>query len=134
MSRVFEATIANFLSPVKDYLADESVTDILINGPSTIFIERKGKLIKTEAKFEDEGSLLAAARNIAQFVGRPLDEENPTLDARLPDGSRVHVVVPPSARNGTTIAIRKFFKVVIRPSYSMVRRMSSIGYLTIVPS
>jgi pilus assembly protein CpaF len=111
MSRVFEATIANFLSPVKEYLADESVTDILINGPSTIFIERKGKLIKTEAKFEDEGSLLAAARNIAQFVGRPLDEENPTLDARLPDGSRVHVVVPPSARNGTTIAIRKFFKV-----------------------
>ncbi|MEI6079126.1 MAG: CpaF family protein [bacterium] len=109
--KVFEATIANFLAPVKDYLQDESVTEIMINGPSTIFIERKGRVIKTDARFEDEGSLQAAARNIAQFVGRPLDEENLTLDARLPNGSRVHVVIPPCARNGTTIAIRKFFKV-----------------------
>ncbi|MBN1114806.1 MAG: CpaF family protein [Oligoflexia bacterium] len=83
----------------------------MINGPRDIFIERKGKIIKTNASFSDEGSLIAAARNIAQFVGRPLDDENLTMDARLPDGSRVHVVIPPSARNGTTIAIRKFFKV-----------------------
>ncbi|MEI6092264.1 MAG: CpaF family protein [bacterium] len=109
--KVFEATIANFLAPVREYLQDESVTEIMINGPHTIFIERKGRVIKTDAKFEDEGSLQAAARNIAQFVGRPLDEENPALDARLPNGSRVHVVMPPCARNGTTIAIRKFFKV-----------------------
>jgi pilus assembly protein CpaF len=109
--KVFEATIANFLAPVKEFLQDESVSDILINGPDTIFIERKGRVIKTDAKFEDEGSLQAAARNIAQFVGRPLDDENSTLDARLPSGSRVHVVIPPCARNGTTIAIRKFFKV-----------------------
>ena len=109
--KVFEATIANFLAPVREYLQDESVTEIMINGPHTIFIERKGRVSKTDAKFEDEGSLQAAARNIAQFVGRPLDEENLTLDARLPNGSRVHVVIPPCARNGTTIAIRKFFKV-----------------------
>ena len=109
--KVFEATIANFLAPVREFLQDESVTEIMINGPSTIFIERKGRVIKTDVKFDDEGSLQAAARNIAQFVGRPLDEENPTLDARLPNGSRVHVVIPPCARNGTTIAIRKFFKV-----------------------
>jgi len=111
--RVFEATIANFLSPVREFLDDPTVTEILINGYKNIFIERKGKLVKTEAKFEDEGSLQAAARNIAQFVGRPLDDENPTLDARLPDGSRVHVVLPPAARNGTTVAIRKFFKVTL---------------------
>jgi pilus assembly protein CpaF len=111
--RVFEATIANFLSPVRELLDDPTVTEILINGYKSIFIERKGKLIKTDAKFEDEGSLQAAARNIAQFVGRPLDDENPTLDARLPDGSRVHVVLPPAARNGTTVAIRKFFKVTL---------------------
>ncbi|MFH1223185.1 MAG: CpaF family protein [Pseudomonadota bacterium] len=109
--KVFEATIANFLAPVREFLDDDSVTDIMINGHKTVFIEKKGKLIRTEAQFEDEGSLQAAARNIAQYVGRPLDEENPTLDARLPDGSRVHVVLPPSARGGTTIAIRKFFKV-----------------------
>ena len=109
--KVFEATIANFLAPVREFLEDESVTEIMINGPYTIFIERKGRVIKTDVKFDDEGSLQAAARNIAQFVGRPLDEENPTLDARLPNGSRVHVVIPPCARNGTTIAIRKFFKV-----------------------
>jgi len=109
--KVFEATIRNFLSPVNEFIDDESVTEIMINGPDTIFIERKGKIIMTEAKFDDEGALLAAARNIAQFVGRPLSDENLTMDARLPDGSRVHVVIPPSARNGTTIAIRKFFKV-----------------------
>lgn len=109
--KVFQATIANFLSPVRKYLEDESVTEIMINGHKTIFIERKGKVSRTDARFEDEGSLQAAARNIAQFVGRPLDDENLTLDARLPDGSRVHVVIPPCARNGTTIAIRKFFKV-----------------------
>lgn len=111
--RVFEATIANFLAPVREFLDDGSVTEILINGHKNIFIERKGKLVKTEAKFDDEGSLQAAARNIAQFVGRPLDDQNPTLDARLPDGSRVHVVLPPAARNGTTVAIRKFFKVTL---------------------
>ena len=109
--KVFEATIANFLAPVREFLLDDSVTEIMINGPETVFIERKGRVIKTDARFEDEGSLQAAARNIAQFVGRPLDDENATLDARLPDGSRVHVVIPPCARNGTTIAIRKFFKV-----------------------
>jgi len=109
--KVFEATISNFLAPVREFLDDDAVTDIMINGHKTIYIEKKGKLIKTDAQFEDEGSLQAAARNIAQFVGRPLDDENPTLDARLPDGSRVHVVLPPSSRGGTTVAIRKFFKV-----------------------
>jgi pilus assembly protein CpaF len=82
----------------------------MINGPDTIFIERGGKVFKTDAKFEDANSLMAAVRNIAQFVGRPIDDERLFLDARLPDGSRIHAVVPPVARNGTTVAIRKFSK------------------------
>jgi len=109
--KIFIATIRNFLAPVIEYIDDESVSEILINGPKTIFIKKKGKLILTNTSFEDDASLQATARNIAQFVNRPLDADNPTLDARLPDGSRVHVVIPPCARNGTSIAIRKFFKV-----------------------
>lgn len=107
---VFETSVQVFLAPVLKYLKDETVTEVMINGPSSIFIERKGLVEKTDAKFEDEGSLLAAVRNISQFVGRPIDNEHPFLDARLPDGSRIHAVVSPIAKNGTTVAIRKFSK------------------------
>lgn len=107
---VFEQSIAVFLAPIKEFLADESVTEVLINGPHEIWIERKGKLTLTDVKFLDETSLQAAVRNIAQFVKRTIDAQNPQLDARLPDGSRIHAVLPPSARKGTTVAIRKFSK------------------------
>lgn len=107
---VFEHSVQVFLKPVLQFLKDDSVSEIMINGPDTIFIERGGKVFKTDAKFEDANALMAAVRNIAQFVGRPIDEEKPFLDARLPDGSRIHAVVPPVARNGTTVAIRKFSK------------------------
>jgi pilus assembly protein CpaF len=107
---VFEDSVGTFLSPVKEYLADESVSEVLINGPSEIFVERKGLLERTPAKFLDEQALQAAIRNIAQFVGRRIDEENPILDARLPDGSRVAAVLPPCSRKGSTLSIRKFSK------------------------
>ncbi len=107
---VFETSVQVFLKPVLEFLKDDSVTEIMINGPDTIFIERAGFIEKTTAKFEDANALMAAVRNIAQFVGRPIDDERPFLDARLPDGSRIHAVVPPIARNGTTVAIRKFSK------------------------
>lgn len=107
---VFETSVQVFLTPVISYLRDESVTEIMINGPYQVFIERKGMVEKTDAKFEDENSLLAAVRNISQFVGRPIDEDHPFLDARLPDGSRIHAVVAPIAKNGTTVTIRKFSK------------------------
>ncbi len=107
---VFESSIAAFLAPIADYLADEAVSEVLINGPKEIWVEKKGKLERTSAAFTDETALQAAVRNIAQFVGRKIDAENPTLDARLPDGSRIHAVLPPSARSGTTVAIRKFSK------------------------
>ena len=107
---VFETSVQVFLAPVLPFLKDDSVTEVMINGPSTVFIERAGFVEKTDVKFEDANSLMAAIRNIAQFVGRPIDEERPFLDARLPDGSRIHAVIPPIAQNGATVAIRKFSK------------------------
>jgi pilus assembly protein CpaF len=107
---VFEAAIQSFLGPIIPYLKDETVTEILINGPSEIFIERRGKLQRVEEAFSDEDSLQAAIHNIAQSVGRRVSDEMPTLDARLPDGSRLHAVFPPCARAGTIVSIRKFSK------------------------
>jgi pilus assembly protein CpaF len=105
---MFSESLRAFLKPVAGYLDDPEVSEILINGPKEIWVEKRGKLQRTEATFTEEG-LLAAARNMAQYVGRPLTDERPRLDARLPDGSRIHVVLPPVARRGTTISIRKFF-------------------------
>ena len=99
-----------FLAPVREYLEDDSVSEILINGPQQVYIERRGKLEEVAAKFVSESALKAAAANIAKSVGRMLDEMHPRLDARLPDGSRVHAVIPPLSRVGTVIAIRKFKK------------------------
>ena len=87
-----------FLAPVKEFLEDDSVSEILINGPEQIYIERRGKLERTEAKFPSEPSLRAAASNIAKSVQRLLNDDYPRLDARLPDGSRVHAVIPPLSR------------------------------------
>lgn len=105
---VLKQAIQNFLGPILPFLSDETITEILINGPSDIFIERDGKLTKTDAKFPDEDSLMAAVNNIAQSVGRRITLAEPRLDARLPDGSRISVVIPPLARNGTCVSIRKF--------------------------
>jgi len=104
---MYSESLRAFLKPIVAFLDDAEVTEIMINGPTDVWVERGGKVFKTEAAFTDEG-LTAAARNMAQFVGRPLTDERPRLDARLPDGSRIHVVLPPVARRGTTIAIRKF--------------------------
>jgi pilus assembly protein CpaF len=107
---VFEDSVGTFLASLKAYLDDDSVSEVLVNGPDEIFIERRGLLEKTDARFHDEQALQAAVRNIAQFVGRRIDDENPILDARLPDGSRVSAVLPPCSRKGTTLSIRKFSK------------------------
>ena len=106
---MYSESLRAFLKPVLPYMDDNAVSEIMINGPSEIWIERKGKVFRVPETFSEEG-LLGAARNMAQFVGRVLSEERPRLDARLPDGSRIHVVIAPIARKGTTISIRKFFK------------------------
>lgn len=105
---VFEASIKSFLQPVWSLLKDESVTEVMINGGSEIWVEIGGKIKKTEAAFSDEDALRAAVTNIAQSVGRRIDGDNPRLDARLPNGYRIHAVIPPCSRKGTTVAIRKF--------------------------
>jgi pilus assembly protein CpaF len=107
---IFEETVEGFLYPIKPYLDDDAVSEVLVNGPFEIFVERKGLLERVDAKFRDEQALQSAIRNIAQFVKRVIDDENPILDARLPDGSRVAAVLPPCSRKGTTLSIRKFSK------------------------
>ena len=108
MSSVFQDAIASLLGPIKDLLDNPDVSEVMINGPHEIFIEEKGLVYKSPNKFADEDSLMASMRAIAQSVGRVIDADNPRLDARLPDGSRICVVIPPMAKNGTTVAIRKF--------------------------
>lgn len=106
----FDAAIKNNLAPIYHLLEDDSVSEVLINGPHEIFIETGGKMIATDAEFPDEDALRAAINAIAQSVNRRITDEEPRLDARLPDGSRIHAVLPPMSRKGTTVAIRKFFK------------------------
>lgn len=110
MSSVFKDAIQNFLSPIEELLNDPGVSEVMINGPKEIFVERGGLVYKTDCEFQDEEDLISAMRAIAQSVGRIIDNDNPRLDARLPDGSRIAVVLPPMAKNGTTVAIRKFSK------------------------
>lgn len=97
-----------FFKPVEAYLRDDAVSEIMINGPNQIYVERKGRLTPTPAKFLSEQALQAAVMNVARSVGRFFNVDNPRLDARLPDGSRVHAVMPPMSRKGTIVAIRKF--------------------------
>ncbi len=121
---MYSESLRAFLKPVLPFLDDDQVTEVLINGPEDVWVERRGRLYKTEARFTEEG-LLGAARNMAQFVGRPLSDERPRLDARLPDGSRIHVVLQPVARRGTTISIRKFFRE--KPSLDALLKFGSLS-------
>ena len=100
------------LGPLEDIIHDDSVTDILVNGPKNVYVERKGKLEKnTNVKFHDEAHLQQIARRIASRVGRRVDESSPMVDARLADGSRVNIIMPPLALDGTSISIRKFSRI-----------------------
>lgn len=105
---IFEASVRYFLQPIVPFLDDPQVTEIMVNGPDQVYVERNGRLEATSARFPSEDALRAAVHNISQWVGREITEERPVLDARLPDGSRVHAIIPPSARTGTYLTIRKF--------------------------
>ncbi len=113
MSRanIFEATIEHFLAPIMPYMNDPSVSEIMINSPGEIYVEKEGKLIKTDAVFEDEESLRSAVNNVLQYTGKRVTNEHPLIDSRLPDGSRVHVILSPLCRTGTCMTIRKFAKI-----------------------
>jgi pilus assembly protein CpaF len=96
------------LGPIEPLLNDPSVADILINGADMIYAERRGKLELTNLKFRHNAHVLHVAQRIASSIGRSVDEASPMLDARLADGSRVNVIIPPLSLNGPAISIRKF--------------------------
>ncbi len=98
------------LGPLEPLLQDDTVNDILINGPHQIFIERAGKLTQSDITFKDEKHLLRIIDKIVSAVGRRVDESNPYVDARLQDGSRFNAMVPPVAVDGSLVSIRKFKK------------------------
>ncbi len=108
-AKMFWASMESFFEPIWGYIQDPGVSEIMINGAQEIFFEQKGRLVRSEIFFSEEG-LRAAIMNVAQFMGRRINEENPYLDARLPDGSRVAIVLPPCSRKGPAMAIRKFAK------------------------
>lgn len=107
---IYQETLRHFLGPVWDLLEDPAVSEVLINGHETVYCERKGRLTREDFRFPSENHLMAAVRNIAEFVNRTIDEDNHSIDARLPDGSRVHIIIPPASRGGPHLSIRRFQK------------------------
>ncbi len=98
------------LGPLEALLADDAVTDIMVNGPKQVYVERRGKLELTDVTFRDDAHLLGICTRIVTRVGRRVDETTPLCDARLKDGSRVNIIIPPLALDGPSISIRKFAK------------------------
>ncbi len=98
------------LGPLEILLADDSISDIMVNGPNQTYVERKGKLELSDIKFNDNHHLMNIATRIVTRIGRRIDESSPLCDARLEDGSRVNIIIPPLAIDGVSISIRKFSK------------------------
>jgi pilus assembly protein CpaF len=116
-ARTFQAGVEFFLGPIVPLLRDETVTEIMVNGPHDVFVERAGQIEQVDTGFEDEAAVLAAANNIAQYVGKTITEQEPILDGRLPDGSRVCIVLAPVAAGGTSINIRRFSQKANTPDF-----------------
>jgi pilus assembly protein CpaF len=100
--------ILPFLRPIEGLIRDPEITEIMVNGPAAVFIEREGQIEPVPGVSIPEKSLQVAVKNIARALGDEISEENPLLDSRLPDGSRVAAVIPPCSIGGTTLTIRKF--------------------------
>lgn len=113
------------LGPIDQLLDDPSVTEIMVNGPSEVFVERNGVIEKTAVTFHDENHVLDLVNRIVSGVGRRVDRSSPYVDARLPDGSRVNVVIPPLALNGPVLTIRRFPE-----RYSKVEELVALGTLS----
>jgi len=103
------------LGPLEDLIADDTVTEIMVNGPHQVYVERRGKLTLTDQQFMDDASVMAVIERIIAPLGRRCDESQPYVDARLADGSRVNAIIPPLALSGPTITIRKFAKKKLTP-------------------
>jgi pilus assembly protein CpaF len=113
-AEMFEQIVADILGygPIQPLLQDETITEILVNGPNQIYIERNGILEETDLRFRDTAELMHVIDRIVAPLGRRVDESSPMVDARLPDGSRVNVIIPPLALDGPCISIRKFAKAI----------------------
>jgi len=111
--------------PITDLLNDDSISEVMVNGPNQVYIERKGQLTPVNVKFESDAELIRVIREIASFVGRRIDDESPMVDCRLPDGSRVNAIIPPLAIDGASLTIRKF----AREPYT-VQDLINFGSLT----
>ena len=110
--RLFEAIAAEILGfgPLQPLLEDDTITEIMVNGPKNIYVERAGKLQRVPVAFEDDDHVMRIIERIVAPLGRRVDESSPYVDARLPDGSRVNIVIPPISLVGPVVTIRKFFK------------------------
>ena len=110
-TEIFSVTIRHFLAPIAQFLDDPTVSEIMINTADEIYVEKNGALVRTDARFESAEAFTSAVNNILQFTGKRLTAEHPLQDSRLPDGSRVHVILSPLSRRGTCMTIRKFAKI-----------------------
>lgn len=112
----------SFCGPLEPLLQDPTITEIMVNGPSSVFIEQKGILKKASVQFKNESELLGVMQVFASYVNRALNAESPCVDARLPDGSRVNCVIPPASVDGPALTIRKF-----SPFFSDARQLVASG-------
>jgi pilus assembly protein CpaF len=96
------------LGPVEELLRQPGITDVLVNGPSDVWVERSGRLERASISFADDAAIVAAVERVVAPLGLRIDRASPALDARLPDGSRLHAVIPPAAVDGPILAIRRF--------------------------
>ena len=125
--RLFEQIVAEILGygPLEPFLADATITEVMVNGAKNIYIEREGKIERTNATFESDEHLMRIIERIVAPLGRRIDESAPYVDARLPDGSRVNAVIPPISLIGPILTIRKFFKIPLT-----VERLIELGTIT----
>ena len=110
--RIINAALADLIGygPIEILLSDPEISEIMVNGAKNVFVERNGEVLETDVQFDDDKHLLRIIDRIVSPLGRRVDSDNPTADARLPDGSRVNVVIPPVAVDGPHVTIRKFLQ------------------------
>jgi pilus assembly protein CpaF len=101
------------LGPLETLLRDPSVSDVLVNAPDAVYVEQRGELVKTDIRFPDDSAVVAAVERVIAPLGLRLDRASPTIDARLPDGSRLHAVIPPAAVDHPVVAIRRFVRSIL---------------------
>ncbi len=110
VTRLEQAVLSEIIGfgPIDPFLADPSVSEVMVNGSQHVYVEQKGRVVETDVKFDDDAHILRVIDRIVRPLGRRVDRKWPMVDARLPDGSRVNVIIPPSALDGPTLTIRKF--------------------------